>query len=81
MHCIGHYYSPDGGIYPLFRADYMLDTWVSNICYYHTDRAQYYSPMLSNIAYNSRDHDGQYHDELWWGRYITHTHPSFVYHR
>ena len=79
MHCIGHYYSADGGVHPLFRADYILDRWVTNICYYDTEQAQYYSPLLSNIAYYSRDHDGQYHDEWWWGRHITHAHSSFVY--
>ena len=78
MHCIGHYYCPEGGLYHLYRANYRMETWVSNLCYYDTTTRQYYSPRMDNIARYGRDMDGQRHDEHWWGYYVLVTHTSFV---
>jgi hypothetical protein len=79
MLCIGNYYHPDGTIYQLFAADYVRHTWVSNLCYLDPVAKQYYSPRVDNIAKYGRDHDGQRRDELWWSKYITATHSSFVH--
>ena len=77
MHCIGTYYS-DYGVALLFMANYMRDSWVTNICFQNPVSGQLYSPTLANIALLGRDHDGCRRDSQFWSRYVRAAHDSFV---
>ena len=77
MLLIGTYYS-DYGEVMLYKSDISKPGWVTNICYYIPQLDQLYSPTISKIADNGRDHNGKKQPEHYWMNFVQMAHPSFV---
>jgi hypothetical protein len=77
MLCIGIYFT-DYGSAVLYKLDYMSPGWVTNVCYKNPITGSLYSPTMANIVQNARDHDGQKRDSVFWNKYVSQAHDSYV---